>query len=435
MINRIFTLPKYVLKTLYALLAIIVIIAVILACGIWWLSSDNGQDYVHKMVKERFSKEVGYQIQAEDISFHFPMNVKINRLSLSDQKGKWLDIKNISVNVLLNPNIHKHLIIRSFSVDKFALLRKPQEDKTNHDKIINQKTEKTKEVSKNKKAENYDIKISVDNINIKEIIIASSLANLPKDVTLSIDGEVMWDNLSQSLTFTNNLQVGQVISYVTPMKFNLSGKYLLEDSTSKTPKIFANIKNDKIKITLPKSLSDLPKSNTKKSSLSTTGTNQSQASKTNNKSIMLDMALDVGNNIFISGYGLDLAVGGKLKITGDANNPIYKGRLGMAEGAFKQFGRDFKLKKADLVFDGHIPPYPYLDVVAVANIEGIEIMPTISGPLTNPSLKVKSSSSNKDIISQLLSGDGKSKINTSEIKKSAKKAEKEVAKALKSLFK
>lgn len=428
-----FALPKYVLKTLYALLAIIVIIAVILACGIWWLSSDNGQDYVHKMVKERFSKEVGYQIQAKDISFHFPMNVKINRLSLSDQKGKWLDIKNISVNVLLNPNIHKHLIIRSFSVDKFALLRKPQATKIKaNEDVVNQKSEK---VSENKKSKNYDIKISVDNINLKEIIIASSLANLPKDVKLSIDGSMIWDNLTQSLTFSNNLQVGQVISYVTPIKFNLSGKCLLEDSSSKTPKIFANIKNDTIKITLPKSLSSLPKSNSKKNSSSTsTGTNQSQASN-DNKSITLDMVLDVDNNIFISGYGIDVAVGGKLKITGDANNPIYKGRLGMAEGSFKQFGRDFKLQKADLVFDGHIPPYPYLDVVGVANIEGIEIMPMFKGPLTNPSLKVKSSSSNKDIISQLLSGDGKSKINTSEIKKSAKKVEKEATKAFKSLFK
>lgn len=432
MIDRIFTLPKFILRTLYALLAIIVIIAVILACGIWWLSSDDGQDYVHKMVKEQFSKEVGYQIQAEDISFHFPMNVKINQLSLSDQKGKWLDIKNISVNVLLNPNIYKHLIVRNFSVDKFAFLRKPQAAKTNDDKTVSLKT---KTVSKDKKSENYDIKISVNNINIKEIIIASSLANLPKDVKLSIDGEIMWDNLSQSLTFSNGLQVGQIISYVTPMKFNLSGKYLLEDSSSKTPKIFANVKNDKIKITLPKSLSDLPKSNSKKNSSSTnSGTNQSQTSN-DNKSIMLDMVLDVGNNIFISGYGIDLTVGGKLKITGDANNPIYKGRLGMAEGSFKQFGRDFKLQKADLVFDGHIPPYPYLDVVGVANIEGIEIMPSLVGPLTDPSLKVKSSSSNKDIISQLLSGDGKSKINTTEIKKSAKKAKKDVVNAFESLFK
>ncbi|MCT4635510.1 MAG: translocation/assembly module TamB [Rickettsiales bacterium] len=434
MINRIFALPKYVLKTLYALLILIFLVAVILACGVWWLSSDNGQSYVHKMIKEQFSKEVGYQIQAEDVSFHFPMNMKINNLSLSDQKGKWLDIKNISVNILLNPNIYKHLIIRNFSIDKFALLRKPQEAKINGNKEVKQKTEKTIEDKNHKK---YDIKISVNNINIKEIIIASSLANLPKDAKLSINGEILWDNLSQSLTFSNSLKLGQIVYYVSPIKLNLSGKYLLEDSNSKTPKISANIKNEKIKIGLPNPFSTSPGEDTQKkySPAANTQNNQSHTSKTDNQSIILDMLLDVDDNIFISGYGLDLAVGGKLKITGDANNPIYKGRLGMAEGIFKQFGRDFKLQKADLVFNGHIPPYPYLDVVGTANIEGIEIIPSIIGPLTSPSLKVDSSSSNKDIISKLLFKDGKSKINTTEIKKSAKKAEKEVAKAFESFFK
>ena len=432
MINKISGLPKYILKSLYTLFAIIVIIVIILLCGIWWLSTDSGQTYVHKMVKNEFAKKVGYQIQAEDISFHFPMNVKVTKLSLSDQKGKWLDVKNISVNILLNPNIHNHLIISNFSVGKFALLRQPQEPKTNIDEAINQKAKK---VSEDKKVGNYDIKISVDNINIKEIIIASSLTNLPKDVTLAVDGSIMWDNLNQSITFSNTLQIGQIIPYVSPMKLNLSGKYLLEDANSKTPKIFANIKNDKIKITLPKSL---PKPNAKEKSAPTTkntATSKSPVSKVNNKSIMLDMNLDVDNNIFISGWGLDIEVGGKLKITGDANNPTYIGRLGMVEGKFKQFGRDFKLQKADLVFDGHIPPYPYLDVLGVATIEGIEIMPRLTGPLMHPSFKVNSSSFSKNIISKLLSGDGKSKINTTKINKTAKKAQKEVVKAFKSLFK
>jgi autotransporter translocation and assembly factor TamB len=428
MINKISALPKYVLKTLYMLFAAIAIIAIILLCGVWWLSSDHGQAYVHKMVKDEFSKEVGYQIQADDISFHFPMNVKVNQLSLSDQKGKWLDIKNISVNVLLNPNIYNHLIISNFSVGKLAVLREPQKTKTNVKKVVNIKAEK---VSEDKKAKNYDIKISVDNINIKEIVIASSLANLPKDVTLSVDGSIIWDNLNQSLTFSNAVQIGQIFSYVSPVKLSLSGKYLLEDSDSKTPKVIANIKNDKIKITLPKSFSSSPSSNTKgKAAPTNAATNKSQASKDHNKAIMLDMNLDIDNNIFISGHGLDIVVGGKLKITGDANNPIYMGRLGMVEGKFVQFGRDFKLQKADLLFEGHIPPYPYLDVVGVDTIEGVEVMPTLRGPLTDPSFKVKSSSSNKEIISKLLSGNSKS-----EVKKTAKKAQKEVVKAFKSLFK
>lgn len=433
MINRIFALPKYVLRTLYAFLILIFLVAILLACGVWWLSSDDGQGYVHNMIKDKFSKEVGYQIQAEDVSFHFPMNMKIERLSLSDQKGKWLDIKNISVNILLNPNIYKHLIIRKFSIDKFALLRKPQEAKINTDKGIKQKTD---EIIKDKIHKNYDIKISVNNISIKEIIIASSLANLPKDAKLSIDGEITWDNSSQSLTFSNSVQLGQIVSYVSPIKLNLSGKYLLEDSNSKTPKISAKITNEIINIGLPNPFSTSPGGNTQKkaSPEPNTQNNQSQASNSN-KSIMLDMLLDVDDNIFISGYGLDFAVGGKLKITGDAKNPIYKGRLGMTEGSFKQFGRDFKLQKADLVFDGHIPPYPYLDVVGVAKIEGIEIIPSLKGPLTSPLLKVNSSSSNEDILSKLLPGDGKSKINTTEIKKSAKKVKKEVAKAFESLFK
>jgi autotransporter translocation and assembly factor TamB len=409
------SLSRYLIKFLYACFAIITIISVILLSGVYWLSSDNGQSYVQNLIKEEFSNNVGYKIKANGVSFHFPLNAKISNLSLSDNKGKWLEIKNISINILLNPNIHKHLIVTSFSVDKFAVLRTPEEAKTSSIKSKNN-IKVSKEKTEVKQSENNkDIKISINGINIKEIFLASSVVNYSKDIKLSVSGSLKWNNFEQALSFDNVIQLRKIVEYVSPVKVNISGKYLLQDNKSKLSKVVAEINTGKIEVTLPSSLASIPQSKTSQKNSTSVNTGAKQSSSSDSKAIALDVKLKMDNNVYVRGYGLDIVFGGDLRIKGNTNDPQVRGKLSIVDGIFKEFGHSFKLKKADLLFEGKIPPYPYLDVVGSTTELGVEVTATLSGPVMSPSFKIKAPSMKpKDIISQLLFGEDSSQTNSSQ---------------------
>lgn len=419
MLKKILSLPKFILKLIYIFTTIVALISVMLFIGIYWLSSDDGQNYVQKLIKDEFSNKVGYQIQADGVDFHFPFNAKISNLSLKDRQGKWLEIKNISINILLNPNIRKHLIITNFSIDKFSLLRSPIKEKSNSINALNNVEKNKKEILESKTSQ--DFKISIKGIDIKEIILASSLINYSSDINFSVSGSLLWDNLSHSLTFDNIIKLKKMVQYVGPVKVKLSGKYISNDINNKFDKIMAEINTGRIEVTLPSSLGDISKLNSKKSnSTKEVAVKNNKSSKTEqSKSILLDVKLKVDNNVYIKGFGLDIVMGGDLKITGDINNPKVRGKLGIVDGIFSEFGNIFKIKKADLLFDGDIPPYPYLEVVGSINQAGIEIMPILSGPILSPSFTIKSSPSlnSKEIISKLLFGEDLSKISSDQAKK------------------
>lgn len=122
--------------------------------------------------------------------------------------------------------------------------------------------------------------------------------------------------------------------------------------------------------------------------------------------ILLDVTLLADNKVFVRGWGLDAELKGQLHLTGNILEPAISGKFSTIRGSYEEFGKRFKLQRAELVFEGDIPPSPYLNVVAATTESGVEIRPVITGPAGLPVLKIESTPAmpQEEALSVLLFG-------------------------------
>lgn len=156
-------------------------------------------------------------------------------------------------------------------------------------------------------------------------------------------------------------------------------------------KISGKLKSDSLAIYLPDRLAgSVPELNVVDASSSSVRTAGSK-SKFAAYPITLDVILEADNKVFVRGWGVDAELQGKLALRGNISDPKVEGKLGTIRGRYEEFGKQFKLKNAELVFQGDIPPSPYLNIVGVTTASNVEIRPVISGPVLEPTLKIESS--------------------------------------------
>jgi len=104
----------------------------------------------------------------------------------------------------------------------------------------------------------------------------------------------------------------------------------------------------------------------------------------------LDLTVQAENQIFVRGWGLDAEFGGALDITGSLDEPLVNGQLSSQRGRYEEFGRRFILERAQLRFQGKIPPSPYLDIVATTDVSDITASVNLSGPFNEPDIALSS---------------------------------------------
>jgi translocation and assembly module TamB len=128
--------------------------------------------------------------------------------------------------------------------------------------------------------------------------------------------------------------------------------------------------------------------------------------------IMLDVILEAANQVFIRGWGGDAELQGNLHLTGTMANPEIAGKLTTLRGRYEEFGKQFKITQGELLFEGDIPPSPFLNITAATQAGDVEVRPILSGPLLTPSLKVESTPSlpQDEALSVLLFGKDSGKI-------------------------
>ncbi|PZO88967.1 MAG: hypothetical protein DI626_00465 [Micavibrio aeruginosavorus] len=130
------------------------------------------------------------------------------------------------------------------------------------------------------------------------------------------------------------------------------------------------------------------------------------------RSVFLDVGISAKNQIFVRGWGLDAEFGGDLKVTGTAQAPLVNGAFKSIRGRYEEFGKRFELDKAELRFQGEIPPSPYLDIEASTDAEDVTAKILFSGPMKAPSLKFSSVPElpEDEVLSRILFGKTTSNI-------------------------
>lgn len=66
--------------------------------------------------------------------------------------------------------------------------------------------------------------------------------------------------------------------------------------------------------------------------------------------VFLDIKVNVDQQAYIRGRGLDAELKGKLALTGSSKQPRYNGRFQVVRGSFELFAKNFKLEEGDVLF-------------------------------------------------------------------------------------
>ena len=116
---------------------------------------------------------------------------------------------------------------------------------------------------------------------------------------------------------------------------------------------------------------------------------QQYAKKQAKKSIFkmkLDVKVQIANQCFIKGYGLDSEWEGGLTIKGDATTPKITGLIKTKKGSLDLLSTRFVLSHGLIDFNGAYPPLPSLDIEAIASSDDGDAIIQIKGMADDPKL-------------------------------------------------
>lgn len=130
------------------------------------------------------------------------------------------------------------------------------------------------------------------------------------------------------------------------------------------------------------------------------------------ESVTLSINVHAPKEVFVRGWGLDAEFGGDLNVVGTLDAPLINGNLASIRGRYEEFNKRFDLKKANMRFQGAVPPSPYLDIEATTKVGDINASVLLTGPVNKPAISFASTPSlpQDEVLAHLLFGKTMNKI-------------------------
>ena len=151
-------------------------------------------------------------------------------------------------------------------------------------------------------------------------------------------------------------------------------------------RIAASLKADRGLIELPKS--DLPASSD--DVVVTTGLTRPAEKKTRPYALTFDLDMDLGDNFFIKGQGLDAQLGGALKLSAaNGASPISRGSVRVTRGSYSAYGQRLEIERGILNFQGPLDN-PSLNILAWRKNQSVEAGVSLTGTALSPRVNLVS---------------------------------------------
>ncbi|WP_244639822.1 translocation/assembly module TamB domain-containing protein [Aureimonas glaciei] len=104
--------------------------------------------------------------------------------------------------------------------------------------------------------------------------------------------------------------------------------------------------------------------------------------------LALDLTFNAPSRVFVRGRGLDIELGGSVKITGPASSPAVTGGFELQRGRFIILSNRLDFERGRLTFTGDL--IPTLDLVATSDSGGVTVTIAVTGPANDPSFNFSS---------------------------------------------
>jgi translocation and assembly module TamB len=141
---------------------------------------------------------------------------------------------------------------------------------------------------------------------------------------------------------------------------------------------------------LPRSIAELDIQHVNASKTSYAARSQIETLHNNERQsfVTLDLDVQAANRIFVRGRGLDVQLGGALRLQGTSARPIANGGFVIERGRLDILGRQLDFKHGRLNFTGDLEPN--LDMQASADADGVTISVLVTGPASKPKFRFSS---------------------------------------------
>ncbi|MDP1595039.1 MAG: translocation/assembly module TamB domain-containing protein [Gallionella sp.] len=151
--------------------------------------------------------------------------------------------------------------------------------------------------------------------------------------------------------------------------------------------ITANLKADRGLIELQSS--DLPTASD--DVVVITGLSRPAEQKARPYAIKLDLDMDLGENFFVKGQGLDAQLGGALKLSAaNGASPISRGSVRVTRGSYSAYGQRLEIERGILNFQGPLDN-PSLNILAWRKNQTVEAGVALTGTAQSPRVNLVSS--------------------------------------------
>jgi translocation and assembly module TamB len=122
--------------------------------------------------------------------------------------------------------------------------------------------------------------------------------------------------------------------------------------------------------------------------------------------VRLDLLVSAPNRVFLRGRGLDVELGGELRLRGTSAAVIPSGGLQLIRGRLDILGKRLVLDSATLDFEGDLVPMVEIRATTVSDSAATTVV--IEGPAAEPEVRFESSPDlpQEEILAQLLFGQG-----------------------------
>lgn len=138
--------------------------------------------------------------------------------------------------------------------------------------------------------------------------------------------------------------------------------------------------------------------------------------------LTLDIQFNAPNEVFVRGRGLDIELGGAVRITGPASSPSITGGLDLQRGRFSILANRLDFERGRLSFTGDL--LPTLDLLATSTAGDVTVQIAVTGPATDPSFTFSSTPAlpQDEVLARLIFGQGTADLSPLQIAQLAEAA-------------
>ncbi|WP_102960008.1 translocation/assembly module TamB domain-containing protein [Mangrovicella endophytica] len=138
--------------------------------------------------------------------------------------------------------------------------------------------------------------------------------------------------------------------------------------------------------------------------------------------IQLDLTFNAPNRVFVRGRGLDIELGGSIRLTGSASSPSIVGGFDLQRGRFRILGKRLDFERGRLSFTGDL--VPTLDLLATSDTGDATVNIAVTGPANMPDFNFSSTPAlpQDEVLARLIFNQGTADLSPLQIAQLAEAA-------------